>query len=304
MLEFLISSRFVIAPLDVVKIRLQLQSLRPPKDASPNLPPPQLKYRGIYGTFKTIVKEEGPLALWKGNWPAEFLYLTYGAVQFWSHGESKRLFQYLDAEIIHIPKPIQSFLSGAIAGSAATIITYPFDLLRTRFAVQGQGDAKVYTSMYSAVRQILETEGVRGLYLGLGPSLLQIMPYMGLMFGAYDGLKKLSNRLKFSSSLGFSISQDLLCGGLAGIISKIGVFPFDTVRKRMQIQGPTREQYIIPNLPRYSRLSTTRIAASMFKHEGLRSFYRGMLPGLLKAGPSSAVTFLVYEECRRYCERS
>lgn len=70
----------------------------------------------------------------------------------------------------------------------ATLATYPFDLLRTRFAAQGQ--QRVYSGVYQAVRVIHQEEGIRGMYRGLAPSILQIMPYMGLVFGSYDWMKK------------------------------------------------------------------------------------------------------------------
>ena len=70
-----------------------------------------------------------------------------------------------------------------MAGSTATVCTYPLDLLRTRYA--SQGVKRVYGSIASAFGQIVRTEGIRGLYRGLVPSLVQIAPYMGLMFGSY-----------------------------------------------------------------------------------------------------------------------
>jgi hypothetical protein len=53
-----------------------------------------------------------------------------------------------------------------------------------------------YTSIAQAVRSIYEKEGgMRGFYRGLWPAIIQIMPYMGLLFASYDafaaGFKKL-----------------------------------------------------------------------------------------------------------------
>src|SRR3954469_15696439 len=74
--------RFVIAPLDVVKIRLQLQT----HSLSDPLSHRDLKgspiYKGILPTLKHILREEGVAGLWKGNIPAELMYVAYGAIQF------------------------------------------------------------------------------------------------------------------------------------------------------------------------------------------------------------------------------
>lgn len=78
-----VTARFFIAPLDVVKIRLQSQPEpigRKLGGAGTGVSQP--KYRGMLASARTIVAEEGVRALWKGNWSAELLYLGYGGVQF------------------------------------------------------------------------------------------------------------------------------------------------------------------------------------------------------------------------------
>jgi len=116
-----LTSRFVIAPLDVIKIRLQLQPRTP---SSP--------YHGILSTARTIVSQEGITALWKGNIPAELLYVSYSMVQFVMYRQA-----HVVLERAEVPSGYRSFIAGATAGTCASIVTYPFDLLRTRFAAQG-----------------------------------------------------------------------------------------------------------------------------------------------------------------------
>lgn len=120
-------SSFVIAPLDVVKIRLQLQV----HHGAANTP----LYHGILPTMRTIVAQEGLTGLWKGNIPAELLYLTYGASQFLTYQQITLL---ITRSGWRVPESAQSFLAGATAGGLATTFTYPLDLLRTRFAAQGE----------------------------------------------------------------------------------------------------------------------------------------------------------------------
>lgn len=115
-----LTTRFAIAPLDVIKIRLQLQS----RAGS--------TYRGALHTGKTIVSQEGFTALWKGNIPAELLYISYSMVQFVSYREAHVLLEKADVPVSYRP-----VIAGASAGVCATIVTYPFDLMRTRFAAQG-----------------------------------------------------------------------------------------------------------------------------------------------------------------------
>lgn len=55
---------------------------------------------------------------------------------------------------------------------------------------------QVYTSLPHAISAIYKEEKIRGFYRGLGPSITQIMPYMGLMFFSYEGLCSIVQRLK------------------------------------------------------------------------------------------------------------
>ncbi|ELK30973.1 Mitochondrial thiamine pyrophosphate carrier [Myotis davidii] len=68
-------TRALISPLDVIKIRFQLQIERlSHRD-------PNAKYHGILQAGRQILREEGPTAFWKGHIPAQLLSIGYGAVQ-------------------------------------------------------------------------------------------------------------------------------------------------------------------------------------------------------------------------------
>jgi solute carrier family 25 thiamine pyrophosphate transporter 19 len=178
-------------------------------------PVQSVKYKGLWPTAKIIFKEEGFFAFWKGNLSAEYLYLTYGAVQFYT---LDKMHQFLSP---HCSLGMTRFLSGAIAGLMATTATYPFDLLRTRFAVQ-QG---LYKGILPAIQQIYQQEGLKGFYRGLWPTYLQILPTMGLIFWS----QPLFSQLGQDIGLG-SFWSHFIGGGCAGILSKTVVMPLDVMR--------------------------------------------------------------------------
>jgi len=126
-------------------------------------------------------------ALWKGNLSAECLYLSYGAVQFLSYRQVDALLKRMNTSV-PIPDMLMPFISGALCGCIATVTTYPFDLLRTRFAAQG--NKKIYNGLSHALRQIYRYEGIGGFFKGVKPAAIQIMPYMGINFGCYDIIKR------------------------------------------------------------------------------------------------------------------
>ncbi|KAK3394675.1 mitochondrial carrier domain-containing protein [Podospora didyma] len=281
-------SRFVIAPLDVVKIRLQLQthSKTSPSEHKPI-------YRGTLQTLRHIVEHEGITGLWKGNVPAELLYICYSAVQFTTYRSATLLIHQTVGEN-RLPHVTESFIAGAASGAAATAATYPLDLLRTRFAAQGND--KIYTSLQRAVLQIGRDEGFRGFFRGLGPGLAQIVPFMGMFFAVYETLRPTLGQLDLPIvGVGGGAA---LAGMTASVVAKTGSFPLDLVRKRIQVQGPTRGRYVHKNIPEYQ--STVGTVRTILKHEGIRGLYRGLTVSLLKAAPASAVTMWTYEKALRF----
>lgn len=303
-------SRFCIAPLDVIKIRLQLQvsSITDPLSSTTTRP----KYPGALSTFRTILREEGitvripttaahPVrfstnpeprqGLWKGNIPAEALYILYGGIQFSTYRYTTTLLHTLPTPNHQpLPSPVESFISGAVAGAVATTATYPLDLLRTRFAAQGPD--RIYDSLLHSIRDIARTEGPRGFFQGLGAGVGQVVPYMGLFFAAYEGLRPALAGLELPFGSG-----DATAGVLAGVAAKTGVFPLDLVRKRLQVQGPTRGRYGRGNIP--VSKGVARTMRGIVRREGVRGLYRGLTVSLVKAAPASAVTMWTYERALR-----
>ncbi|KAH6685375.1 mitochondrial carrier domain-containing protein [Plectosphaerella plurivora] len=284
-------SRFVIAPLDVVKIRLQLQthSLSDPLSHPTALGGPI--YKGTLPTLRHILQNEGITGLWKGNVPAEMMYVCYAAIQFTTYRSTVQFLRAAlgtspDSPSSSLPHAAESFIAGATAGATATTATYPLDLLRTRFAAQGND--RVYTGLTAAIRSIYRDEGPRGFFRGLGPGIGQIVPYMGIFFAMYEGLRLPLGGLQLPWGGG-----DATAGVLASVFAKTAVFPLDLVRKRIQVQGPTRARYVHKNIPEYG--GALRALGVIFRTEGIRGMYRGLTVSLFKAAPGSAVTVWTYE---------
>jgi solute carrier family 25 thiamine pyrophosphate transporter 19 len=274
----------------VVKIRLQLQthSLSDPLSHL-NITGPI--YKGTLPTLRAIAREEGLTGLWKGNIPAELLYVCYGGLQFTAYRSTTQLLSTLPHRL---PTHVESFTSGAAAGAFATSATYPLDLLRTRFAAQGND--RIYRSLISSIRDIKRYEGNRGFFRGLSAAIVQIVPYMGLFFTAYEAL-----RIPFSTfSLPFG-TGDAAAGVLASVTAKTGVFPLDLVRKRLQVQGPTRSKYIHRNIPEYRGIAGA--IKTILQKEGIRGLYRGLTVSLVKAAPASAITMWTYERVLHNLEK-
>lgn len=295
-------SRTVTSPLDVIKIRFQVQ-LEPTtqwalltRTAYGNS-----KYTGMLQASKDILREEGLPGFWRGNVPALLMVMPYTAIQFAVLHKLKTFASGSSNSEDHVNlSPYLSYVSGALAGCAATVGSYPFDLLRTILA--SQGEPKVYPNMRSAFVDIFRTRGIQGLYSGLTPTLVEIVPYAGLQFGTYDTFKRWMmawNHLRSSDAIHgdehVSSFQLFICGLAAGTCAKAVCHPLDVVKKRFQIEGLQRH-------PRYGARLEPRAYRNMYDglrriliEEGWAGLYKGIVPSIVKAAPAGAVTFVAYE---------
>ena len=147
----------------------------------------------------------------------------------------------------------------------------------------------MYQNLRGSLRDIAKQEGARGFFQGLGAGVVQIVPYMGLFFSIYEVLRPPMATL--SLPLG---SGDATAGILASVLAKSGVFPLDLIRKRLQVQGPTRARYVGGKIPIYGK-GVWKTGRAIVAKEGWRGLYRGLGVGLIKSAPASAITMWTYE---------
>lgn len=246
------------------------------------------------------------LSLWRGNIPALLLVGPYCAVQFTVHSQLKQLVSRWDEADRGRARlgagrrrlsqsPLVSLGCGAGAGVAATLATYPLDLFRTTLAAQGH--PPLYSGIGDTAVTLLRTRGlVRGWYSGIGPTLVQIVPYASLQFCTYEWAKAALSSSTTTASDARSVLVSFASGLIAGTASKLVVHPLDVVKKRFQVAGLAR------SLDYGERISATRYGSSMLtclhtilKEEGIAGLYKGTAPALLKAAPAAAITFAAYE---------
>eukprot|EP00948_MAST-09A_sp_MAST-9A-sp1_P002148 g2148.t1 len=311
----------------------------------------------------SIYREEGIISFWRGNIAASLLWSTYCGVQFYVYHELNETFPKKAATT-----PLSSFSSkhsspdfnnnnnskssannesstfdfryaihASIAGFLATCISYPFDILRTRFA--GQGYPPLYSNYSTLLDSLVNKEpgGYRNMYKGLGPALFQIIPYVSIKFQIYESLQhnfadcfdqqnipdrrsnqKHSDRKNLQQTIrrsntstqsgqqsnhhgGFlstptpKILRALFFGSISAFLSKLTVYPLDTVKKRLQTQGLARSSYYGVTLSRYDSKSWIKALFEVSRDEGILTLYNGLTPALIKAVPSSAITLCTYE---------
>ena len=91
------------------------------------------------------------------------------------------------------------------------------------------------------------------------------------------------------------VSESLLCGSGAGILSKMIIYPLDIIKKRLEIQGFEKARTDFGSVRHYKGLNDC--LTTIVKQEGPRGLFKGLSPSLLKAGLAASSNFLVYEQC-------
>ncbi|CAN0313271.1 unnamed protein product [Lampetra fluviatilis] len=276
-------TRAAVSPLDVVKIRFQLQVERI------SALEPRAKYRGLAQAVRAVLREEGLAAFWKGHVPAQLLSITYSGVQFVT-------FERL-TELVHRRTRFEAtqahvhFACGGAGACMASLVAQPLDTLRTRLAAQGE--PRLYRGVLHAVVTMWRGEGLRGFYRGLSPTLAAVFPYAGLQFGFYNVFTRAASSLAARTQRRTGGLQTLVCGAAAGVLSKTLTYPCDLVKKRLQVMGFEQARRHFGEVRAYA--GACDCVRRVLREEGLPGLYKGLVPSALKAAASTGLTFLTYE---------
>lgn len=265
-------SRTCVSPLERLKILYQVQ------------PTSQIRYKGIVDSLRTILKEEGIMGYFKGNGTNVIRIFPYSAVQFAAYEQFASLMA--DPSNGNLT-PLTRLFSGSLAGLTSVTVTYPLDLIRTRLSVQSAEEMK-YKGIFDAVVIIVRQEGVVALFKGISATLMGVAPYVGLNFMCYESLKSF---IKKNVQPDPSTVQLLSCGGAAGAIAQTVTYPFDVLRRKMQMQGFNSYHPV--------HGSTWACVKHTWQTQSIGGFYKGLIPNYLKVVPSIAITFVVYEKVKK-----
>ncbi|EEY66480.1 tricarboxylate transporter, putative [Phytophthora infestans T30-4] len=265
-----------IWPMEMIKTNLQLGTMR-------------AQYTGMIGGFRYHVQTDGVGSLYRGLAPVLLGSIPKAGIRF-------GVFDYIKQRLADEngkTSAMRNLAAGMIAGSIeATLATTPIETLKTKLIGANAG-------MWEGTRMILAKEGISGIYQGLWATILKQSTNQGLRFMWFSEFQKrvspeflerhgiITDAQNMTGSQRASLS---LVGGMtAGIFSVFGnnrTFwrsPFDVVKTRMQ--GLEAQKY----------KSTLDCFRQMLFHEGVGSFYAGVVPRLGRVIPGQGVIFMSYD---------
>uniref|UniRef100_K3W553 Cyclic nucleotide-binding domain-containing protein n=1 Tax=Globisporangium ultimum (strain ATCC 200006 / CBS 805.95 / DAOM BR144) TaxID=431595 RepID=K3W553_GLOUD len=301
-------ARTATAPLERLKILMQVATPSPKPSA-------QAPYMSLPRGLINMVKLSGARSLYSGNlthclWvipslPTKFLLCDIYRNQLANLVSSDRNVSTNLATKSKIRADASNLLAGGLAGLTANCLFYPLDVVRGRLSVQQYYNAdQQYRGIRDCFRTMHRTEGVRAFYRGFAPASVGVFAYIGCNYSMYEFLRPSFILYDTDSAIGQlghpSIPGQILCATTASLTAQSIAYPFDVIRRRMQLQGSWHSQLTFPT---YS--SSWNCVAETMREEPkenrrwrFRALYRGVFVNSVKALPSAVISFLSYEKIR------
>jgi solute carrier family 25 (adenine nucleotide translocator) protein 4/5/6/31 len=272
------------APIERVKLIIQTQDANP-KIISGEVP----RYTGIVNCFTRVYSEQGLGAFWRGNGVNVLRYFPTQAFNFAFKDTIKAMFPKYSPKDNFGAFFAVNMASGGLAGAGSLTIVYPLDYARTRLASDVGSGKKQFDGLLDCLKKTASgPKGVLSLYNGFGVSVMGIIPFRGTYFGVNDTLNGLNPYQQERGVRG--LFSKFVCAQTAAICAAYVSYPFDTVRRRLQMQSDKPvDQWIYKN----SLDCFRKIAAE----EGPAAFFKGAGANALRT-LGSALVLVMYGEIK------
>eukprot|EP00257_Ricinus_communis_P013305 XP_015570716.1 calcium-binding mitochondrial carrier protein SCaMC-3 [Ricinus communis] len=166
-----------IYPMDLVKTRLQTYTCKNGK--VPNLG----------AMSRDIWVQEGPRAFYRGLVPSLLGIIPYAGIDLAAYETFKDMSKkYIlrDSE----PGPLVQLGCGTLSGALGATCVYPLQVVRTRMQAHRTNTGTAYEGMSDVFRRTFQHEGIRGLYKGIFPNMLKVVPSASITYMVYEAMKK------------------------------------------------------------------------------------------------------------------
>eukprot|EP01113_Clastostelium_recurvatum_P011451 TRINITY_DN15830_c0_g1_i1.p1 TRINITY_DN15830_c0_g1~~TRINITY_DN15830_c0_g1_i1.p1 ORF type:complete len:315 (+),score=61.86 TRINITY_DN15830_c0_g1_i1:121-945(+) len=261
-------------PPDTIKVRLQTQSLTNPRYSS-----------AIHCLFK-MVREEGLVSLFRGMSTPLFSRAIINAVSFSTYTHLLHIIHTDDTP----PSLFSLFLAGGGAGAFSALIAGPTELIKVQLQVAGT-NIPVSEGPILQARRVFRSLGVRGMFIGVVPTILRDFLCLGTFFAVSAALNR-----KIASEIpgGSTASLSILTGAIGGITGWAICYPLDVWKSNVQNFVPRPGAEAPKKGMTLRQFFTTR-----YHTMGIRSLYSGLAATLFRAGPVNGAKFFTFEAVLR-----
>ncbi|KAG9455793.1 hypothetical protein H6P81_000301 [Aristolochia fimbriata] len=261
-------------PLDTLKIRLQQPSNKMP----------------AFKLFRSMLVREGPSSLYRGMGTPLASVAFQNAVVFQVFA---KLSQACEQRKSTDPPSLRSVAIGGVGtGGLQSIMLSPVELVKIRLQLPRRSSDR--DGPISLVQNILRREGIRGVFRGLGVTMLRDMPGHGTYFWTYEYTREwLHPGCRKSGQE--SVATMLVAGGWAGVASWLCCYPLDVVKSRLQAQSHSPGER---SPPKYNGI--VDCFRKSVREEGYQVLWRGLGTTIARAFVVNGSIFVAYESALRF----
>ncbi|KAH0537404.1 hypothetical protein FGG08_005803 [Glutinoglossum americanum] len=263
---------FMVYPIDLVKTRMQNQRSQRVGE---------LLYKNSVDCAKKVVKNEGFRGLYSGVLPQLIGVAPEKAIKLTVNDLVRR--RFTDSASGKIWWPYE-FLAGGSAGACQVIFTNPLEIVKIRLQVQGEVAKSVDGVPRRSALWIVKNLGLMGLYKGASACLLRDIPFSAIYFPTYNHLKR--DYFGETPQKSLNVLQLLTAGAIAGMPAAYLTTPFDVIKTRLQVEARKGDT---------KYLNLRHCAATVFREEGMKAFFKGGPARILRSSPQFGFTLAAYE---------
>jgi Mitochondrial carrier protein len=258
-----------IHPIDVVKTRLQVsgQGTR------------NYKALGISGTVKTIFKEEGIQAFWKGIGAAWLREASYTSLRLGLYSPIKKVMNVKNDSHFFL-----KFTAGSAAGGIGSIVGNPFDVVKTKMMAY---EGKIAPSFYRTILDIYKYETYTGFYRGLQANIMRACVLNGTKMACYDQIKQTIMKTGIIPS---GIATQFCAAFGAGFFMATTVAPFDMIRTKLMSQPSDHKLYN----------GFIDCLLKLLAEKGPRGLYAGFVPIWARFAPTTCLQLVIFEQVKPF----
>lgn len=274
----------VVYPIDLVKTRMQNQR---------SVIVGEMLYKNSWDCFKKVIKNEGPVGLYRGLPPQLVGVAPEKAIKLAVNDLVRSLVSDRKTGQISVWGEV---LAGGCAGGSQVVFTNPLEIVKIRLQVQGEAIKSSGAPRVGAIG-IVKQLGLLGLYKGAAACLLRDIPFSMIYFTSYSHIKRDIFQEGVNNKK-LSALELLSAGAMAGMPAAYFATPADVIKTRLQVEARTGQQTYHGIIDAFSKI---------WKEEGARAFFKGGPARVVRSSPQFGVTLLSYELLQRaigidFCE--
>lgn len=237
----------------------------------------QVTGNGLITTTSSLLKTEGPLALWKGIPAAWGREASYASIKLGGYAPVRDVVEQKIGAVAH-PFVVKC-VAGALTGGVGSFVGNPFDVMKTIMQAN-EGKAIPFGTLVS---KMLKDQGISGFYRGVQANVMRACVLNSSKMAIYDTTKGW-----VSETTGWARKSPatIFCSSVvAGLGMTICVSPFDMIRTKLMNQPTDKKIYS----------GFIDCVTKTIKQEGLLSLYRGFIPIWGRFAPSATIQLLTIE---------